>query len=157
MDFTPKKVIKEMLLDYDNIKTYYDPDRPNAYPHELFSFDEDLVIKNYNKFVRYSKKCNENPYEHILYMLPSVIEYADYELGPDYVLNWIQECRYSVIFGNYGLYISEYDFMVEYKNYILDIYFDKTARKIAINKLKRNKIVNEGILLKLSMKNCGLF
>ena len=33
----------------------------------------------------------------------------------------------------------------------------KTIFELAIKKLKRNKIVNEGILLKLSMKNCGLF
>jgi len=32
-----------------------------------------------------------------------------------------------------------------------------TPFKIAINKLKRNKIVNEGFLLKVSMKQSGMF
>ena len=35
--------------------------------------------------------------------------------------------------------------------------YHKSIDNIAINKLKRNQIVNKGILLKLSMKNCGMF
>jgi hypothetical protein len=49
------------------------------------------------------------------------------------------------------------DIREEYKDFITDIFYNRTAKKIAISKLKRNKIVNEGILLKLSMKNCGMF
>lgn len=33
----------------------------------------------------------------------------------------------------------------------------RVSTRIAISKLKRNAIVNNGILLKLNMKNCGLF
>ena len=33
----------------------------------------------------------------------------------------------------------------------------KNTFNIAINKLKRNKIVNEGFLLKVSIMRCGMF
>ena len=50
--------------------------------------------------------------------------------------------------GEEGEFIDPDKIMKEYNECIF---------KLAINKLKRNKLVNEGILLKLSMKNCGMF
>ena len=44
-----------------------------------------------------------------------------------------------------------------HKKWLQDKKQKEVSFNIAISKLKRNKIVNEGILLKLSMKNCGLF
>ena len=38
-----------------------------------------------------------------------------------------------------------------------EILFYRVSTRIAISKLKRNAIVNNGILLKLNMKNCGIF
>jgi hypothetical protein len=38
-----------------------------------------------------------------------------------------------------------------------EILFYRVSTRIAISKLKRNSIVNNGILLKLNMKNCGIF
>jgi hypothetical protein len=40
----------------------------------------------------------------------------------------------------------------EYAEYILRT----TSQKIAINKIKRNKIYNLGLCLKLNMRDCGM-
>jgi hypothetical protein len=41
----------------------------------------------------------------------------------------------------------------EYAEYIMRT----TTQKIAVNKIKRNKIFNLGLGLKLSMRNCGMY
>jgi hypothetical protein len=155
MVFSPKTIIKEILLDYTNIRRYYDPKDDEDYPHQLFNIDEDFLITNYNIFIRYAKKCDENPYECLFRMLPDVFEYAEW-VGhePDHVASWLKNYSYHPIFGTYALYAAE-EIMDEYRGDILNLYF--IPRKLAIKKLMRNRIVNEGILLKLSMKNCGMF
>ena len=45
----------------------------------------------------------------------------------------------------------------QYADFMNDVLNNITAKKIAISKIKRNRIVNEGLLLKLSMRDCGLF
>jgi hypothetical protein len=156
MDYNPAKtIIKEILLDYKNIKKYYDPKEDEDYPHELFNNDECVVIDNYIKFKIYTKECYENPYECLFRMLPYVFEYAEC-VGhePEHVVRWLKNCCYHPVFGTYALYAAE-EIMDECRGDILNLYF--IPRKLAIKKLMRNRIVNEGILLKLSMKNCGLF
>jgi hypothetical protein len=88
-------------------------------------------------------------------MLPVIFEYAEcVGIETDNIVNWLKNCAYHVVFGVYGLYFAE-EIMDQYRGDILHLYY--IPRKIAISKLKRNRIVNEGILLKLSMKNCGMF
>ena len=157
MDNTPAKtIIKEILLDYKNIKKYYDPKKDDEYPHQLFNNDEEVLINNYMIFVKCLKECNENPHAHLFKMLPTVFEYATcVGLGDHYVIEWLDDdCSYHYIFGTYAVAFAE-EIMGEYDEYITNLYF--TPREIAISKLKRNRIVNEGVLLKLSMKNCGMF
>ena len=53
---------------------------------------------------------------------------------------------------------NKYTNKIKYKNSIDEILkFHQVSIDIAVNKLKRNAIVNNGILLKLNMKNSGMF
>ena len=149
------EIVKEILLDYDNIKKYYDPDEDDNYPHEFFNNDEEILMENYWKFRECVKDYNENVYELLFKMLPDVLEYAD-DVGMKirHITIWFLRGSYHPIFGTYALKVAE-EIMGEYDEYITNLYY--IPRKLAISKLKRNRIVNEGILLKLSMKNCGMF
>ena len=41
-------LIEEKLLDYDNIKKYYDPKYPEDYKDYIFNDEEENIIINYN-------------------------------------------------------------------------------------------------------------
>ena len=159
MDYYPAKtIIEEILLDYTNIRQYYDPQEDEDYPHELFNNNEDLVKTNYKKFKEYAEKCNANIYECLFRMLPDVFDYAEYVGHQGHqvqrVARYLQRGNHRAVFALYALSVAE-EIMDEYRDDILNLYF--IPRKLAIKKLMRNRIVNEGILLKLSMKNCGMF
>ena len=149
------KTIKEALFDYDNIKKYYVPEYPEDYKDELFNDEENIII-NYNNFVNYIKSQDKHHFQVLYSLLPIIFYHAQEYDFTDSVVDSIIEGNNSFIFATYAMAVAD-DIINEYQKYMNDIYYDTTARRIAINKLKRNKIVNEGILLKLSMKNCGMF
>ena len=150
------KPIKKALFDYDNIKKYYDPHEETDYPYALFNNDETLIRIHFSNWACYLDNFHKNIGAKLYYILPEVIEYAEEYSCLDLVMKWIKTGQDRYIFTTYALSWCFHN-LYEYEKYMNDIYYDTTARRIAINKLKRNKIVNEGILLKLSMKNCGMF
>ena len=112
----------------------------------------------YKKFVKLAVDLEYDVYEFMYEdVLPTVIKYYE-NISVDSLeyLGWIQRGQHYKVFTVFCNVIGM-DILEEYQDFIIDVVNYKTARKIAISKLKRNKIVNEGILLKLSMKNCGMF
>ena len=89
-------------------------------------------------------------------ILPESLEYAEDSAMTEDVIYWLKKDNDDKILNFYGLSITS-EIIDKYADYVNDIYNNTTARRIAISKLKRNKIVNEGILLKISMMRCGLF
>ena len=150
------KTIKEALFNYDNIKQYYDPKDPDHYKYELFRINEETLIINYNNFVNHIKRQGYHHFEVLYRLLPLIFEDGKEHDINAYIVEWIIQGNNSLVFGTYAVYFCE-NISQKDKDYIEDIYNNTTAKKIAISKLQRNRIVNEGILLKLSMKNCGLF
>ena len=146
-------LVKEWLLCPDNIKEKYGYDDED---YKGLIFDdyctEDELF--YEKFVDYITENKLNKYQILYAMLPAVLEYEQNDMG--YVCEWIENGNEPKILTTYALSIAG-DIVDKYQNYIYEIRYGTTSRKIAISKLKRNKLVNEGILLKLSMKNCGMF
>ena len=150
------KTIKEALLDYDNIKKYYDPKYPEDYKDYIFNDEEENIIINYNNFVNYIKSQDKHHFQVLYSLLPIIFYHAQEYDFTDSVVDSIIEGNNSFIFATYAMAVAD-DIINEYEDFVNDIVNNTTAKKIAISKLKRNKLVNEGILLKLSMKNCGMF
>mgnify|MGYP003629242706 FL=1 len=147
-------LIEEKLLDYDNIKQYYDPKYPEDYKLGLFNGCHYENIKFFDQFVQRAKLLGVNEYKILYKLLPSVIDYcSEYEL---FFTDYIEDGDDWQILTLYALSVAD-NIINEYEDFVNDIVNNTTAKKIAISKLKRNKLVNEGILLKLSMKNCGMF
>ena len=151
--------IKDIVLDPVNIKEHLPKIDDNIceYGYRLFNQDEDEIYENYRKFREMIKKCKFD-YFFIMYkiILPLTFEWADDFAMTEDVIDWLKKDDDDKILNFYGFSIC-YEMCDKYKDYIYDIFNDTTARRIALSKLKRNKIVNEGILLKISMMRCGLF
>jgi len=161
-DIVSYRIVRDIILDTNNIKEHFQKHYTNnddydddayEYKHMLFNNYRD----NYTQFEKTIKECDLH-YDYIMYriIIPAVLEYADEFDMVNQVVDWIKDHNDSKIVDLYSLSIAE-DIIDEYSDYIKDIVNNTTAKKIAINKLKRNKIVNEGILLNLSMRDCGMF
>ena len=147
-------LIEEKLLGCDNIKKYYDITQPEEYKFGLFNGCHYENIKFFHQFVQRAKLRGVNEYKILYKLLPDVIDYcSEYELC---FAKYIEDGDDWQILILYALSVAD-NIINEYEDFVNDIVNNTTAKKIAISKLKRNKIVNEGILLKLSMKNCGMF
>ena len=139
--------VRDIVLDYDIIIS-------RGF-HTLFSKNQKEM---YKKFVKLAVDLEYDVYEFMYEdVLPTVIKYYEnISIDSLVYLEWIRRGQHYKVFALFCHVIGT-DIREEYKDFIIDVVNYKTARKIAISKLKRNKIVNEGILLKLSMKNCGMF
>ena len=152
--------VRDTLLNVDNIKEYYlldDDDDDIAYKHSIFNKDYDMCEDFYWSFEAMTRHCKFD-YYYIMYkkIIPAVFTYADeFDMQPD-VINWIQNNDDVRIVSLYALSIAD-GLIDNYRDFIKDVLLDTTAKKIAINKIKRNKIVNDGLLLNLSMRDCGMF
>jgi len=156
-DIVAYKFVRDIILDPNNIKEHYRVDDDTDYKYILFNHGDECCGKFYKDYKRMISNC-EFDYNYIMYRIitPAVLEYADeYNMLRD-VVDWIKEHNDTNTMCIYALSIAE-DIIDDYKDYINDILNDTTARTIAINKIKRNKIVNGGILLNLSMRDCGMF
>ena len=147
-------LVKEKLLDCYNIKKYYDRKNRAEYKQSLFGGSHYDNIKFFQQFVKRAKLLGVNEYKILYKILPDVIYYCGEE--EIFFTRYIEDGDDFQILVLYALSVAD-DIINDYKDFMKDIVNNTTAKKIAISKLKRNKIVNEGILLKLSMKNCGLF
>ena len=139
--------VRDILLDYDNIIS-----------NEFFATFHTNQKEIYKKFVKLAVDLEYDVYEFMYKdILPAVIKYYE-NTSIDHLeyLEWINYNQHYKVFTVFCDVIGM-DILGEYQDFIIDVVNYKTAKKIAISKLKRNKIVNEGILLKLSMKNCGMF
>ena len=162
----PYKFVRDIILDPDNIKKHFQKEFINneddftdyayEYKHTLFNQDKE-TRDNHRHFVSMINDCDFD-YHYLMFRIitPVSFEYAEeYNITTDMV-GWIKDQKDNKIFALYALSIAD-EIIEEYNDYIRNIVNDTTTEKIAISKLKRNRIVNEGILLKLSMKNCGMF
>jgi hypothetical protein len=89
-------------------------------------------------------------------IIPAVFSYAaEFDMEKD-VIDWIKSNNDIKIVSLYALSIAD-EIIDSHLDFINDILNSTTARTIAISKLKRLSIVNNGLFLKLSMRDCGLF
>jgi|TARA_R110002072_G_scaffold190366_1_gene347350 hypothetical protein len=155
--------VKAEVLDYTNIKNNYDKEDRYDYKQCIFNWDDRVCIDFYNKFKEYV--CGEG-FEIDLILSnvinPSALVYAienKYELEYDIanrVNEWISDSDNYYLLNWYCFYITD-DIIDKYQDFINDVFNDTTTKRVAIDKLKRNRIVNEGFLLKVSMMRCGMF
>ena len=125
---------------------------------DLFFMFSKIVQNNadyyFNKFSKQyltDKKLKSFLFLDARYLCVGLLKYPLQEFYDMFKVNKLKTCFEVVAIGT--LNALKHDGVFSNKVYK----YHKSIDNIAINKLKRNKIVNEGILLKLSMKNCGLF
>ena len=148
--------VRDIVLDPVNIKEHYVNDDNSEYGYMLFDQSEYDIWTNYLEFRALIKKCKFD-YCYIMYkiILPLTFEYADgFDMTKD-VIGWLKDDDDKIL-NFYALSIVN-EIINRYEDYINDILNNTTAKRIALMKLRRNKIVNEGIILKISMMRCGLF
>jgi len=161
-DIVSYKIVRDIILDPNNIKEHFQKHYTNnddydedayEYKHMLFNNYRD----NHPQFEKAIKECDFD-YTYIMYRIitPATLEYADEFDMVNQVVDWIKDHNDSKIVDLYSLSIAD-EIINDYEDYIKDIVNDTTAKKIAINKLKRNKLVNNGFLLKVSIMRCGMF
>ena len=132
--------VRDELLNYHNIKKHYaNIEDPQDYKQYLFNERESKIA-----YIMYRN------------ITPVVLEYSEEYNIHNEVASWIYAGNDARMLSMFALSIAD-EIIDTYQDFINDILNDTTARKIAISKIKRNKIVNCGILMKLSMKNCGMF
>jgi len=141
--------IAQQFLDCDNIKKYYIHEDWTAYKHHLFNYDDEKCDSLYQK-AQYDIQLD------ILAMLPYCVDYMEEFNDEKSLLLHIKYGEYYKIFCIYALSVGD-DIVNQYQDFIDDIKNDTTIRNIAISKLRRNKIVNNGFLLNQSIRNCGMF
>ena len=151
--------VRDIVLTPSNIKEHLPKIGNNIceYGYRLFNQGHCGKYKNYRKFREMMSKCKFD-YFCIMYkiILPLTFEWAGkFDMTED-VIGWLNNDDDDKIFNFYAFSIV-YEIIEEYEDYINDIYNNTTAKKIALMKLRRNPIVNNGIILKISMMRCGLF
>tara|TARA_R110000824_G_scaffold210923_1_gene396813 strand:- start:608 stop:1111 length:504 start_codon:yes stop_codon:yes gene_type:complete len=150
--------VRDELLNYHNIKQHYaNIEDPQDYKQYLFNERESKIAYFHIKFQRIVSKC-EHDYNYIMYrnITPVVLEYSEEYNIHNEVASWIYAGNDARMLSMFALSIAD-EIIDTYQDFINDILNDTTARKIAISKIKRNKIVNCGILMKMSMRDCGMF
>ena len=143
--------IQEIMLNPENIKNHYGED----YKYKLFNNGNEGCDKVFNDFKNMVSKRKFNYHEHMRLITAGVVEYLDDE-DFGYFQKYLIEKDDCNLLMLYATYIAD-EIIEKYENYINDVTNNTTAKRIAINKLKRNKIANWGILLKISMKESGMF
>ena len=136
--------LKDIILVW-NLHEHYEG---NIDEYLYYIFADNLYYNDLEKTIQEPYKCDFDMEEVILrYAIPTIFE--QFERRRD-----IKDIIKCLINEDYIEIFNEFAILLGYS--ILNEYFS-TARRIAISKLKRNKIVNNGILLKISMRDCGLF
>ena len=149
--------VKERILDAERI-IRHDKEgfRGDDYKYRIFNYGNDSCNEVLNDFKSMVSKRKYNYHQLIRSIIPTILYYAE-ETDYEYMIwEYIKENDDVNLFCLYSLSIAE-EIIEKYEDYINDILNNTTAKGIAINKLKRNRIVNEGILLRISMKECGMF
>ena len=148
------KLVEDMLLNPDNIKQFYNSDNNLYYEDYIFDYGYNCNIV-YRLFELACMECNfDFDFIMLRIIIPEVLENGKYDI--EYYAEHIKDEKYHKLLCTYAL-IKARNIIEQYQDYILDICNNTTAKKIAINKLKRNKLVNNGFLLKVSMMRCGMF
>ena len=137
--------IRSEILNKRNVYKYFQPDK-----FQRYAFDS---------FLRYDAGITKYPIPYPTTFINCIVLEFTKIFRPDDVA----QIEYDIKSGQRCL-IFKYACIVYYSMIYIDgttlnklnnIY--STPFRIAISKLKRNKIVNEGFLLKLSMKQSGMF
>jgi len=149
--------IVEQYFNMYNLINLYDPENIYDYTHHIFNSTSRESERLYIEFSLTREGVDFTD------LLPECAEYVK-ERGyckTDFLDNLVDEnwyyffCLYAISLGdnivekfhkNFNEIIEEY-----YNNY------NKLIFDLAIRKLRRNKIVNHGFLLKVSIMKCGMF
>ena len=143
--------IRYQLLSRYNVYRLFSPNRFQSYAFNLFWCDDnDFLCGDHFK----NSKLHFNSIRSVILEFckifkPEEIHQFEYDLK-FYGQGHKTMTRFARIVYQSMIYIDGTTLVK--LNKIVDIPFD-----IAISKLKRNKLVNEGILLKLSIKQSGMF
>tara|TARA_R110000822_G_scaffold276133_1_gene398254 strand:- start:230 stop:706 length:477 start_codon:yes stop_codon:yes gene_type:complete len=143
--------IRQQLLDRENISNHLGSDI-SKYFFNVFSDDTILQIigtmdLDYFELLSYVNYLNQYSNPTVIDILEARDRFTTLKLA-------LQLYHKDEIYAwNFDIPKREFLYQKEIDEYNIDL----VARKIAINKLKRNKIVNLGVLLNLSMKNSGIF
>ena len=142
-DFT--RFIRRKILDKHNIYKYFRSDKFMSYANDLFwGLNNDYLLDTALAWPRIDRCV----VKYIRLFHPSQFLHREFDLKFKDELK--QLTRYACIVYKSMIYCDRITL-----NKLINIH--NTPFKIAINKLKRNKIVNEGFLLKVSMKQSGMF
>ena len=146
------KYIRNNLLDANNVFKYYNPDNFTTYSEKLFWDDNDNLM--YANKVGHGLLC-AHQVQRVIIRYTNLFEpeklgkvknlFKRYEGFPAKERSMFARVIYFAMIFTDGETLSRLN----------KIYY--TPFNIAISKLKRNKLVNEGILLKLSIKQSGMF
>lgn len=149
------KFVRDTLLDVDNIKRHF-----TLYDVDYYNGDYEIIFNRSYKNCNYIRELFETmisecgfEYNYIMYRIitPAAVSYArEMDMEKD-AIDWIIANDDTNIVSLYAISSIE-EIMDTHQDFIKDILNGTTAKKIAINKLKRNKIVIEGLLLKISIK-----
>ena len=143
--------IRTQLLSHYNVHRLFNPDRFQSYAFNLFWCDDNNYL------------CGDhfkNSKIHFNSIRSVILEFCKI-FKPDE----IHQCEYDLKFYGGGHKTMSRFARIVYQSmvYIDGVTLNKlnniyhTPFRLAISKLKRNKIVNNGFLLKLSMKQSGMF
>ena len=150
--------VRDELINYRNIKTYFRKgEDDDDYKQRLFNSREISTVYLQLKFQKLVSHGNLD-YNYIMYRVitPAALEYAaDCDILSS-VADWIYSGNDAQMIMMYALSFAD-EILDQYADFMNDVLNNITAKKIAISKIKRNRIVNEGLLLKLSMRDCGMF
>jgi len=144
-------IIKQFFNIY-NLINIYNRDYIYDYPTQIFDSNKFESERLYLDF-----SLNHAGVD-FLEILPDCAEYAKkFNMLEEFTTKMIEEdwgyffTLYAISLGRNIIYCFREKFDKILQHYQYKIF------EIAINKLKRNKIVNKGFLLKISMKRSGMF
>jgi len=140
------------ILDIDNINAF-EEDVEDGEDYDYVSYSEWIVNDNVPDNIDKLKKLIPVDFKQILEMVCHIIEDGGQSEPDELCAEILQYEQYDEIFWTFFLMWEEK--MCDRLDELLN--FKRVSTRIAISKLKRNAIVNNGILLKLNMKNCGIF
>lgn len=146
--------IIEQLKKLDNLLKFYDPDYIYNYPQKIFSLNNPIELERL--YLEYTLTRDGVDF---LEILPICADYVQEEFNNsnNFMDNLISENWYY-FFGLYALSVGKTLSVWLRKDFDHILYeYDENVFNLAIKKLKRNKIVNNGFLLKVSIRKCGLF
>lgn len=172
------KYIKDILLDYNNISKILDlssiSSEPTleyasvieligdyvSYAQDVFDNEDKEEEDKLNMLFNFKNNIAKENYYQIMFsiIMPKALNYDTFRAFKACRnltrYRWVENSNSNLLseftlLSLYSEYWAKYN-LEYYQEFINDVSFNITARKIAIKKLKRNKIVKEGFLLKVS-------